>query len=211
MSYQDPNQPQYPNSGQYGGGYNPNNPNPQPPPTDPYSGQQYNQGGGYQSGANYQQPGQPSGANYQQPYGQPGPQGAPYQQNPYGGRQSNLGPSSMNIDPNVAAGLSYITWIAGLIFFIGEKQNRFVRFNAMQCLILEGGFTVLSILIQIIGIASYTLAGILSCILGLVGIAVFVLVIIAMINAFQGKYFKIPLIGDYAERYANQGTTPTTY
>jgi uncharacterized membrane protein len=150
---------------------------------------------------------QQSGANYQQPYGQPGAQGNAYQQNPYGGRQSNLGPSTMNIEPNVAAGLSYITWIAGLIFFIAEKQNRFVRFNAMQCLILEGGYTVLSIVVQLVGIASYTLAGILSCVLGLVGIAVFVLVIIAMINAFQGKYFKIPVIGDYAERYANQGTT----
>jgi uncharacterized membrane protein len=28
-----------------------------------------------------------------------------------------------------------------------------------------------------------------------------------MINAFQGKYFKLPVVGDYAERYANQGTT----
>jgi uncharacterized membrane protein len=204
MSYQDPNQPQYPNSGQYGGGYNPNNPNPQP--TDPYSGQQYNQGG-YQSGANYQQQ---SGPNYQQPYGQPGAQGG-YQQNPYGGQQSNLGPSSMNIDPNVAAGLSYITWIAGLIFFLGEKQNRFVRFNAMQCLILEGGLTILGIVIQIIAIASSSLALVFGCLLDLVGLAAFVLIIIAMVNAFQGKYFKIPVIGDYAERYANQGTTNTTY
>jgi uncharacterized membrane protein len=39
----------------------------------------------------------------------------------------------------------------------------------------------------------------------LVGIAGFVLWLICMINAFQGKYFKLPVIGDYAERWANPG------
>jgi uncharacterized membrane protein len=198
MSYQgqDPNQPgQYPGQpgqpsqpsqpGQYGG-YTP----PQPQPTDPYSGQQP----GYQQ-PGYQQPpyGQPQGgyqqqAGYQQPYGAP--------QSAY----SNLGPTSMNMDANVAAGLSYIlSWVTGLIFFLIEKQNRFVRFHAMQSIILGGGVAVIEIALSFLGY----FVPLMGCLSSLVGIAFFIVSIICIVNAFQGKYFKLPVIGDYAERYAN--------
>jgi uncharacterized membrane protein len=50
----------------------------------------------------------------------------------------------MGMQPNVAAGWSYVFgWISGLIFFFLEKQNRFVRFHAMQSIIFFGGLTVL--------------------------------------------------------------------
>ena len=42
----------------------------------------------------------------------------------------------------------------------------------------------------------------LSSAVGLIG---FVGWIVLLINGFQGKYFKLPIIGDYAEKYANQG------
>ncbi len=188
MSYQgqDPNQQgqyppnqqgQYPGSGQYGGGYVP--PQPQPQPTDPYSGQQY---------------GQPQGG-YQAPYGQQAPYGTP-----------PSGPSSMNIEPNVAAGLSYILgWITGLVFFLSEKRNRFVRFHAMQSIILSGGITVIWLAIQLVSIILPTLGLILGCLTSILGLVVFITAIVCLVNAFQGKYFKLPIIGDYAEKYANQG------
>ncbi len=221
MSYQDPNQ-QYPNSGQYSGGYNPV-PEGQPQPTDPYSGQRYGQQGGYQQPGQggYQQPGQGGYPQYGQPggYQQPGqggyqqygqmPYGAQqgaYQQNPYGG--PNLGPTSMNMDPKLAGALSYITWIAGLVFVIAEKQNRFVRFNAIQSLMMWLTPTAVAIVASILGYAVPTLGLVLSCLAGLLWIGAFVGAIVAAINAYQGKMFKIPVIGDYAERYANQGTTP---
>lgn len=208
MSYQgqDPNQQgEYPNSGQYSGGYTP----PQQP-TDPYSGQQYGQQGNYQSGGNnpgQQQYGQPDynqqqygqQGNYQQPYGQPGG----YQQ--YGAAPAP-GSTSMGLSQNVASGLSYVLgWITGIIFFLMEKQNRFVRFHAMQSILFFGGLSVLSILLGIIGGLSIpfvsTLAAFVSGLLGLVWLVGW---IVLMINGFQGKYFKLPVIGDYAERYANQ-------
>ncbi|HEV2656740.1 MAG TPA: hypothetical protein VGT82_17370, partial [Ktedonobacteraceae bacterium] len=127
MSYQgqDPNQQgQYPNQG-YGNYV----PQPPPQPTDPYSGQQYGQGGyqqpqqpgtGYgQPQGGYQQPGtgydqqqygqqQYGQPGYQQPYGQPGAQGA----------------TTIGLTQNVAAGLSYVFgWVSGLIIFLTEKQN----------------------------------------------------------------------------------------
>jgi len=209
-----PNQGQDPNQPSQYGGYTP--PPSQPQPTDPYSGPQagqqpgqqagYGQQGGYgqqQSGqqyGGYQQPQQPQGG-YQQPGG--------YQQGPYGappsGAQSPLGPTSMGMQPNVEAGLSYVFgWITGLIFFLVEKQNRFVRFHAMQSILFFGGITVIDILLNIIG--NFGFLGLftffISSAVGLIGIVGW---IVLLINGFQGKYFKLPFIGDYAEKYANQG------
>jgi uncharacterized membrane protein len=197
-----PNQGQDPNQPSQYGGYSPPPSQPQPQPTDPYSGQQagqqagYGQQGGYGQQPGYQQPG------YQQPgYQQPGYQQPGYQQGP----QSPLGPSSMGMQPNVAAGLSYVFgWVTGLIFFLVEKQNRFVRFHAMQSILFFGGITVIDIVLNIIGNIGilWFLTAPLSGIIGLIGLVGW---IILMINGFQGKYFKLPVIGDYAEKYANQG------
>ena len=193
---QDPNQPS-----QYGGGYNP--PPSQPQPTDPYSAPQsgYEQQSGY--GQQQQQSGQQYGG-YQQPAGG-------YQQGPYGtppsGTQSPLGPTTMGMQPNVEAGLSYVLgWVTGLIFFLMEKQNRYVRFNAMQSILFFGGLTVIRILLSAVGFIDLGFLDLIVSLLGIVvGIVGFVGYIVLLINAFQGKYFKLPVIGDYAEKYANQG------
>ncbi len=193
---QDPNQPgSYPNQpSQYG--------SPTPPPANnPYGGQQGGYQGGYQPP--YQQPpvyGQQQYGGYQQPYGAP-----------MGGAAAAgaLGPTSMGMQANVEAGLSYVAgWITGLIFFFGEKQNRFVRFNAMQSLLLYAAVTVIYIVLVVLGTAlAFSYLGILillvSLLSWLVWIGALVLWIILMINAFQGKYVKLPVIGDYAEKYAN--------
>jgi uncharacterized membrane protein len=194
-----PNQGQDPNQPSQYGGYSPQPSQPQP--TDPYSAPQsgYEQQSGY--GQQQQQSGQQYGG-YQQPAGG-------YQQGPYGtppsGTQSPLGPTSMGMQPNVEAGLSYVFgWITGLIFFLVEKQNRFVRFHAMQSILFFGGITVIDIVLNIIGNFGFlgVLTFLLSSAVGLIG---FVGWIVLLINGFQGKYFKLPIIGDYAEKYANQG------
>ena len=112
----------------------------------------------------------------------------------------------MGMDPKTAAGLSYLgVWITGIIFFVLEKQNRFVRFHAMQSILFFGGLSALSIILGIARDFSPDLLAIgLGCVSGLIGLATFVGWIVLMINAFQGKYFKLPIVGDYAERYANQ-------
>ncbi len=195
---QDPNQP-----GQYSG-YMP------PPANNPYGAQQggYQQGGD-QYGGNQQPPyGQQQYGGYQQPppYGQ---QQYGANQQPFGAAAAALGPTSMGMQANVAAGLSYLFgWIGGLIFFFGEKQNRFVRFNAMQSLLLSGGLTVLYIVLWMLDFVFLVafiggLAILFGCLFWLVGLAAFVLWIVLLINAFQGKYFKLPVIGDFAEKYAN--------
>ncbi len=202
-----PNQGQDPNQPSQYGGYSP--PPSQPQPTDPYSGPQAGQQAGYgqQGGYGQQQSGQQYGG-YQQPQGgyqQPGQQG------PYGappsGTQSPLGPTSMGMEPNVEAGLSYVLlWVTGLIFFLMEKQNRFVRFHAMQSILFFGGLSIINIILTVIGGFGVPGVGILTFFAGwAVGIVGLVGYIVLLINVFQGKYLMLPIVGDYAEKYANQG------
>jgi uncharacterized membrane protein len=113
----------------------------------------------------------------------------------------------MGMQPNIAAGLSYVLgWLTGLIFFLLEKQNRFVRFHAMQSILFFGGLTVIRILLGVIGAFGIPFLGLFTGLIGLL-VAIVGLVgwIVLMINGFQGKYFKLPIVGDYAEKYANQG------
>lgn len=207
---QDPNQPPYP--GSYGQ-------QPQPGSVPPQGGEYY-QGYAQQPAPGYQQP----APGYQQPapgYQQPAPgyqQPAPGYQQPYGqpGAQplyntaNPLGATTLNMEPNVAAGLSYLTWVAGLIFFLMEKQNRYVRFHAMQSMLLTAAYVAAIIVVDIVfGIlgAIVGLFGLISIPLtSLLGLGVFVLWLLCIINAFQGKPpFKIPFIGDYADRWAKTG------
>lgn len=106
-----------------------------------------------------------------------------------------------------AAGwLSYLGgWVTGLLFFLLKKENRFVRFHAMQSIIASVVLFVLYIVVTIL--AALPLIGLIACFLWpLLWLATLALWIILMIQGFQGKYFKLPIIGDYAERYANSGT-----
>jgi len=212
---QDPNQPAQPE------GY-PQQPGQQPgsePQQGPYQGgyqQPGYQPGGYQQPnyqqGGYQQPGYQPGGYQQQPGYQPG---GYQQQTPYGSPNTTTnpnGPTSMGMDANVAAGLSYLfSIVGGLIFYFGEKQNRFVRFHAMQSILFNAFWIVLFIVFFFVQSILYAtvilspLALVLTCLTFLLPFAVLVLWIILMVYAFQGKYFKLPVIGDYAEKYA----TPT--
>jgi uncharacterized membrane protein len=194
-----PNQGQDPNQPNQYGGYAP------PQQGTPAAGQpQYGQPGGYQQQGGYQQ------GSYQQPggYQQPG-----YGQSPYGGvppSVSPLGPSSIGMDPKISAGLGYLIWILAVIFFFIEKQNRFVRFHNLQAILLGiSGFVLFFVLI-FVGIAlAFVNSNLGGLVLGLgyfvIPIGLFVGWLIAIINAFQGKIFKLPLIGDLAERWAGSG------
>jgi|SRR5579859_6985777 len=192
-----PNQGQDPNQPNQYGGYAPPQ---QGTPVGPY-GQQ----GGYQQGG-YQQQGQ--GGYEQGGYGQQG------QQPPYGappmGNVSPLGPSSIGMDPKISAGLGYLIPLVGLIFFFVEKQNRFVRFHTLQSVLLViSGFVLFFVLI-FAGIAlAFVNSNLGGLILGLgnfvIWIGWFIGWLIALINAFQGKFFKLPLIGDLAERWSGSG------
>jgi uncharacterized membrane protein len=118
----------------------------------------------------------------------------------------DLGKTSTGMQANVAALLSYVLgWLTGLIFFLIEKENKFVRFHALQSIILFGGWFVLSIAIgMFMGVFATIGLGFLipvfSLVNGLLALAGFILWILLMVKAYQGEKFKLPVIGDIAEK-----------
>jgi len=110
--------------------------------------------------------------------------------------EKDLGKTSTGMQPNVAALLSYLVgFITGIIFYIIEKENKFVRFHAMQSIITFGALFVLQIVLGFIPIIGWTLMPIVS-------IASLILWILLMIKAYQGESFKLPIAGDIAEKQA---------
>ena len=108
--------------------------------------------------------------------------------------EKDLGKTSTGIQPNVAALLSYLMgFITGIIFFLIEKDNKFVRFHAMQSIITFGSIFVLQLFAAYMPFIGVILMPILS-------VGCLVLWIICMIKAYQGETFKLPVVGDIAEQ-----------
>jgi uncharacterized membrane protein len=104
--------------------------------------------------------------------------------------------TSTGLDENVAGLLCYVLgWISGLVFFLIEKKNKFVRFHAMQSIIVFGTLTVASIVLGWIPFIGFVISWLIS-------ILAFILWIILMIKAFQGEKFNLPWAGNLAEKYA---------
>jgi len=105
-----------------------------------------------------------------------------------------MGKSSTGMEENLAALLSYLLgFITGIIFFVVEKDSEFVKFHAMQSLITFGGLFVLNIVLGMIPIIGWAI-GIL------INLASIVVWIVCMIKAYQGEKYKLPVIGDLAEK-----------
>src|SRR5438309_10420282 len=120
-----------------------------------------------------------------------------------------LGPKSTStgLPSNVAAAIACIPLVGGIIFYILEKRDGFVRFYAMQSTILGAAWCVLYI-------AALIVHGVFSAIPGIGGILVFfwqiivalvyiiflVLWIVAMVKAFTGVRWEIPYIGPIARK-----------
>ena len=110
--------------------------------------------------------------------------------------------------PNVAAMICYLpicfNVIVAIIFYITEKELRFVRFHAAQSLTLFGAYIILNVGIALMsavpGLAFLTE----SVIRPLIGLACFVLYIYLAMKAYNNEWFKLPTIGDVAYRFAGQ-------
>jgi uncharacterized membrane protein len=106
----------------------------------------------------------------------------------------DLGKCSTGMKPNVAALLSYLLgFVTGIVFYLIEKDNKFVRFHAMQSIVTFGFLTILGLMLPFIPVFNVILAPML----GLINL---VLWIILMIKAYQGEQFKLPIAGDFAEK-----------
>jgi len=99
----------------------------------------------------------------------------------------------LGIDENIEALLCYVLgWLTGIVFLLVEKENQFVRFHAMQSLVVFLGLFVLSFVLGWIPII-----GFLTVIIFPLGVILWILL---MIKAFQGEKYKLPWAGDFAEK-----------
>lgn len=142
----------------------------------------------YQQTPQYQQ----APPQYQQP--------GPYPQ------QSAVQPmaAQSGLSDNAAGGLAYVTIIPAIIFLIVApyNSNRFVRFHSWQSIMLAIAWFVVEVGLMVLG--RIPGIGLVDLFLGpLIGLAFFVVWLIVMIQAFTGKMFKLPVLGDLAEKQAS--------
>lgn len=149
----------------------------------------------------YEQP--PPG--YQQGYQQTPPQG--YQQGPPQGYQQypqGYQQQGDTLDPKVGGALAYLTWVGGLIMLLTQK-NREVRFHGAQSIVFNIALVALYIVVAIIGgiLAAISwrlgfVSTILSSVVGLGGLGLWILL---TIKAYNQEHFKLPVLGDIAEKW----------
>lgn len=130
----------------------------------------------------------------------------------------DTGKSALGLDGNVAAALGYPIGIIAIICLIMEKENRFVKFHALQSILLHVGFMVVAIAVWIIGVIlaiagmaaaaatnSGALGGIVGMLFGLVWLAMIAGyiggLIYGAVKAYGGVELKLPIIGNMAEKW----------
>jgi len=116
-------------------------------------------------------------------------------------------PTSTGLPSNVAAAIACIPLIGGIIFYILEKQDNFVRFYAMQSIIFCCAwflFKIVSAVVHAVFWAIPGIGGILvffwAIIAALVHLVFLVIMIITIVKAFTGVRWDIPYIGPVARR-----------
>jgi uncharacterized membrane protein len=114
------------------------------------------------------------------------------------------------LDENVAALVCYVgLWVTGLIFFLIDKRP-FVRFHAAQSLVLFGGLHIISTIVFRVLFAVFGLGGIFffgsiaGLIYDVIAFGGFILWIFCMVKAYQHERFKLPFVGDIAEKIAGK-------
>ena len=124
------------------------------------------------------------------------------------------------LDQNVAAGLAYIPvclchFIVSIGILATDKTHKLPRFHAVQSLLITAamvvGYIVMFVLIAVVfGIAAVLNAPGLMFVSFIFYFALFayilallIVLIISCINAFQGNVFKLPVIGNLADKWSN--------
>jgi uncharacterized membrane protein len=95
---------------------------------------------------------------------------------------------------NLMAAASYLLgFVTGIVILLIEKQSKFVRFHAMQSTLLFGGIFIANIALGFIPILGWLVGLLLSFV-------AFILWLVCMWKAFQGEMYKVPFVGEMAEK-----------
>lgn len=121
------------------------------------------------------------------------------------------GKTSSGLDQNLAGALAYVLGpITGILFLVLEKENRFVRFHAMQSTILGVAWIAVSVVLSVVSgalalvpVIGWIVSILVSFGLGLVG---FLLWLLLMWKAFQGEEWEFPGVGPIARKQLGAGS-----
>ena len=126
------------------------------------------------------------------------------------------GKSAIGLDANLTAALGYPVGILGLISFFIEKESKFVKFHGIQSVLFSAacwvGLVVVCIALAIvsflISLISTELGWLIGTLFGLAGLVFFLvwygLLFYSGYRAYQGLTFKLPLVGNFAEKLADK-------
>src|SRR2546423_1428149 len=119
--------------------------------------------------------------------------------------------TTTGLPSNVAAALACIPLIGGLVSYILEKHDQFVRFYAMQSIIFGGVWFLFNLaswilhgILWMIPVAGPLFAGLWIFLSYLIHLGLFVLMIITMVKAFSGVRWDIPYIGPIARKQTGE-------
>ncbi len=105
-------------------------------------------------------------------------------------------PTMSGLDENIAGLLCYLfSIIGGVVFLIIEKENKFIRFHALQAIFTFIVFVGISLILNVLPILGFIVSLLMSPF-------VFILSVFLMYQAYQGKMYKLPFIGDLAEQHS---------
>ncbi|MFA5308728.1 MAG: hypothetical protein WC370_04480 [Dehalococcoidales bacterium] len=100
------------------------------------------------------------------------------------------------LQENVAGLLCYVLgWVTGIVFLILEPNRKFVKFHAVQSIIVFGAVTVVDLIFIWVPVVSW-----------IIGVLALILWVFLMYQAYQGKMYKLPIAGVYAEKIASGAT-----
>lgn len=103
--------------------------------------------------------------------------------------------TSSGLEENVAGLLTYVLgFVTGIIFLLIEKENKFVRFHAMQSIVVFGAFFIASLVLNVIPVI-----GTIVSVLILPPLSLIVWIVL-MVKAYQGNRYKLPVAGDFSEK-----------
>ena len=128
------------------------------------------------------------------------------------------GKTALGLDSNVGALICYLGnvicalgLIYSIIVIVSDKSNRLPRFHAFQSVFLTVAMIAIMIPLYIVmfvgvfidaGIGFPIISGLMSLLMMIIGIGSLVFVILAAVKAYNGEFYKIPVIGNLAEKYA---------
>lgn len=106
--------------------------------------------------------------------------------------------TATELEENVAGLLCYVlVWVSGIVFLLIEPKNKFVRFHAIQSIVVFGALSIAG--------AVLTWIPFIGIVIGwLISVVGFILWIVLMVKAYQGTRYKAPWAGNFAEKWVSR-------